>query len=147
MVALRCGERLCALPVSSVEESLRPLRIAPLGGTAPFVVGVTTLRGEATPVIDLALLLTGTAEAVPRRWVAVRAGDRRVALSVSDVLGVFAMDESMLADLPGLLSGAAAEHVESVARLDDDLVLVLRAGHLLPEETVTLLTSEPGEPR
>lgn len=52
-VILRLGDRYCSVPVDCVREMTILPEIKQLCGTASFVPGVITLRGEAIPVIDL----------------------------------------------------------------------------------------------
>jgi purine-binding chemotaxis protein CheW len=146
----RVEARLCALPLSHVKETLRPLPVQPVAGAPPFVQGLAVIRGAPVPVVDAARLLgpalTGAgpgqdaaaapdAKAAPgsARFVTVAAGDRDVALAVSGVLGVRTVPAASLQALPPLLhEAAAAEAVAAIGRLDEQLLLVLRAGRLLP---------------
>lgn len=56
-VILRLGDRFCSLPVDCVREMTVLPEIRRLCGTAPYVLGVITLRGEAIPVVDLRMRL------------------------------------------------------------------------------------------
>ncbi len=133
ILIFRSGGQACALPIRWVEETMRPLPAKALDGAPEFVVGVVTLRGEPVPVVNPARLLSGRAEPSARRFISVRAGDRRVALAVADVIGVRDIEDVVLSPLPPLLTGAAAEHVDAVTTLDGELLLVLRAGWVLPQ--------------
>lgn len=124
--------RACALPITHVVETLRPLPTEPVEGAPPFVRGLSVIRGHPIPVVDLAALL-GTGETPANRYVALRAGDRRVALAVEAVDGVATLDAATLEDLPPLLRDAPPGLVEAIAARDSHLLLVLRAAHLIPE--------------
>jgi chemotaxis signal transduction protein len=54
---LRTGLWLCAVPVSVVEETMRPLPITPLECGIGPVKGLAICRGEAVPVVCAAELL------------------------------------------------------------------------------------------
>lgn len=126
--------RLCALPLHHVLETMRPQPLEALAGALPHVLGVALVRGVAQPVVDLARLLdesaAGTAIA---RWVALRVGERRVALAVAEVLDVRPMPVEALQPLPPLLSSAGRATVAALAALDAELVLVLDSARLLPD--------------
>lgn len=130
---VRAGARVCALPVESVLETMRPLPISTLPEAPPFVSGVAVIRGEPVPVVDLHALLGGGAPGVAARFVTVRAGARSVALAVERVLGIEALTASAAA-APPLLSGASAAAVEALASRDGDLLVVLSAARLVPDE-------------
>jgi purine-binding chemotaxis protein CheW len=135
----RVRDRLCGLPLGPVVETMRPLPVRSLVAgaaasiAAPFVMGVAMIRGAATPVVDVGALLGAGDAAAPTRFVTVRSGARRVALSVESVLGVRELPASSLRELPPLLRDASADVVAAVGTLDAELLVVLRTARLLPE--------------
>jgi purine-binding chemotaxis protein CheW len=136
----RVASRICALPVSHVEETMRPPRVEPLPETPSFVTGASIVRGVPTPVVDLGDFLSGERLPAPRRAITVKIdGGRRVALLVSEVLGVRGSDEVFLADMPPLLREAAQEVLSTLGRLDGRLLTVLRLGRLVPEPVWRLM--------
>jgi purine-binding chemotaxis protein CheW len=130
----RVGGRLCAFDVAHVLETMRPLPVEPMPGAPPFVTGLSLVRGTPTPVIDLAAWM-GISSTPPTRFVSVVAGARHVALAVTAVTGVRPLDPEQLQAVPPLVREAAAEHVQLVGTLDADLLLVLSAARLLPDDT------------
>ena len=132
VLLVRAGPRVCALPAAAVVETLRPLLVAPLAGAAPFVIGAAVVRGEPVPVVHLDRLLGGGG-GEPSRWVVVRLGERRAALAVDAVLGVRTMDPAV-APPPLLEAGGDDGPVAGLAALDRELLVLLRAARLVPEE-------------
>lgn len=132
-VLLLAGERACAVPVAQVAETMRPLAVRAIAGVPPFVSGLSLIRGEPTPVVDLGRLL-GVEEGAPiTRFLTLRLGGRPVALAVAAVVGVRRLDELALAPMPPLLGHVAADLVEAVGALDARLLVVLRAARVVPE--------------
>jgi purine-binding chemotaxis protein CheW len=142
VVLVRCGRRTCALAVQDVVETLRPLPVSPLVGTAPFVAGAAVIRGEPVPVVDLAVFLGDAAPAPPGRFVVVRCGARRAVLAVEAVLGLseLARDAEGIAPLLGC---AAAGAVEALSASDRELLLVLRAARVVPDAAWCALDAAP----
>jgi purine-binding chemotaxis protein CheW len=134
-LALLCRVRswYCALDVGQVDETMRPLPIEPLAGAPAFVRGLSIIRGAPTPVVDAGTLLGAPDEPRSTRLIVLRSGERKVALAVEGVLGVRAISAELLRDLPPLLRGARREVVAAVGSLDAELLVVLAAGHLVPE--------------
>jgi purine-binding chemotaxis protein CheW len=131
VLLVRAGGRTCALPIAHVIETMRPLPVAPLSGTPPFVKGVAVIRGGAAPVVDLGAFL-GAGATAASRFVLVRCGARNAALAVESVIGVarFAGGEARATPL---VAGACAGAVELLGALDQEMLLVLRAVAIVPE--------------
>ncbi|HMN85427.1 MAG TPA: chemotaxis protein CheW [Bauldia sp.] len=131
----RLPATLCALPIEAVVETLRPLPVERVAGAPDFVLGLSVIRGEPTAVVDLSLLLSGHG-GTPRRFVVVRAGERRVAIAVDDVDGIRRLDRDRLATLPPLLREAAADRIALVGSLDADLLVTLDGARLVTESAL-----------
>lgn len=137
-LVFRAGRYLCALPLRHVVETMRPLPIEPVTAAPPFVRGVSLIRGEALPVVDVARLL-GIETTHPTRFVTIRVAERRIALSVDVVVGVRAIDEESVPELAPLLDSANAEMIAGIAERDGALLVVLRSARLVPESMWRLI--------
>jgi len=129
---VRARSWICALPASSVVETMRPLPIDPITSAPRFVAGLSVVRGEVVPVVSLSLVLGGEDRGHARRLVLVRAGERRLGLLVDDVVGIEEIDEARLEALPPLLGEALPAEVERLGSLDGKALAVLDAARLLP---------------
>ncbi|MBS2023811.1 MAG: chemotaxis protein CheW [Deltaproteobacteria bacterium] len=137
------GARACAIPLSHVLETLRPLPVEALAGAPGFLRGLSVIRGKPTPVLDLRALLEEE-PGTPTRFVTLRLSERTLALAVDSVLGVRTLDRATLATLPPLLRDASQRMVEAVGTLDARLLLVLKTGWLLPPEVLNALSRAEG---
>jgi purine-binding chemotaxis protein CheW len=143
MLLLRAGRQNCALPLRHVLETMRPLTIKPVSGVPAFIRGLSIIRGEPVPVVDLGLIL-GLAEAdSPRRFVLLEAGGRKLALAVESVLGVWPIEASVVRSLPPLLQNADPELISGISVRDQNLLLVLQAGRIVPAGVWSALDGEP----
>jgi purine-binding chemotaxis protein CheW len=130
----RVGSHLCALPIESVVETMRPLPLSALSGAPAFVLGLSIIRGSPIPVVDVRCLLSATDErGDPARFVTVKTGDRRTALAVDSVIGVRVLGSVSLGELPALLGEAKREVVETIGALDAKLLIVLESARMVPE--------------
>ncbi|HVV85259.1 MAG TPA: chemotaxis protein CheW [Kofleriaceae bacterium] len=129
-LVFRAAGRLCALPLEHVVETMRPLPVEPVAGAPAAVLGAAMVRGEPTPVVDVAMLIDEAAGA-RRRFVSARAGRRRVALAVEEVVGVRALPAAR--ELPPLFA-EGGDRLAAIARLDGELLRVLNAARLLPDD-------------
>jgi purine-binding chemotaxis protein CheW len=76
------------------------------------------------------------------RLVIVRAGERRVGLLVDAIVGVRALSAETLRQLPPLLRDAAEDLVARIGTLDDELLVVLKAGCIVPDEVFRAVEAE-----
>jgi purine-binding chemotaxis protein CheW len=128
----RADARLCAIPLEHVVETMRFQPLQPLPDVPAYVRGLSIIRGEATPVVDVARLL-GAAGAQPSRLVSIRVDGRGVALAVNSVLGIAEIPEDTLKTLPPLVASANSQSLALLGSLDGELLLVLRSASIVPE--------------
>jgi purine-binding chemotaxis protein CheW len=140
-LVVRVQTRLCAVPLEHVVETMRPLPVESIAGMPAFVRGVSVIRGVPTPVVDLGALLGAPANAF-ERIVTLRLGDRQVALAVNAVLGIRDLGLSAIQELPPLLGGASTDLIEAIDTLDEQFLVVLRAGWELPDEVWRALAAQ-----
>lgn len=139
------GELLCALPLEHVAETMRPLPVRTIPGAPAFVHGAAVIRGVPVPVVDAALVLG--VDSSPRtagRFITLKTADRQVAFAVDQVVGVRDLDPSEVGKLPPLLRDASAHVVAALGTLDAELLVVLQAGKLVPEDVWASLAAEGG---
>jgi purine-binding chemotaxis protein CheW len=129
----RSDARLCALPLDTVAETMRPLPVTPLAGMPPFLVGVSIIRGAVVPVVDAATLLGSGTAADPQRVVTLKVGERRVGLLVESVVGVRVIPATSLGEVAPLLREAGDETVSAISTLDSQLLLVLQSARIVPD--------------
>lgn len=143
VVLVRAASLTVALPLGAVVETMRPLPVRPLAEPPPFVAGVAIIRGAPVPVVDLATLLGAAPDERPTRFVTIAVGQRLVALAVAAVRGLGAIDDARCGPLPPLLAAASARAVAALAALDGELVALLDAARIVPEDL--LATLDPTE--
>ncbi len=142
VLVVRVGARACAVPLEHVGETLRPLPISPVAGMPAFVRGMSVVRGAPTPVVDLDVLLGSGADSATRRWVTLKLGARQVALVVDGVVGLRHLEPAQLGELPPILRDAAADFIEALGTRDAEILLVLRAARLVPDDLWLTLAAE-----
>jgi purine-binding chemotaxis protein CheW len=140
---------MCALPLEEVEETMRPLPVAPVSAAPVFVRGVSLVRGAPAPVVSLASLLGGAVTegegGASRRFVSLRVPEGRMALDVDEVHGLRWMEESGLDSVPPLLRATASGHLQHLGSFDGRLLALLGTSRLLPEELWRRLENASGQ--
>ena len=110
---------------------MRPLPVERLNRGTPGLLGVSIIRGEPVPVIDLGASLGLDGEAAPTRFVTVRTSGRIACLSVEAVLDTRRATEEVFHELPPLLNTPGAA-MAALGALDGELLVLLRAARAVP---------------
>jgi purine-binding chemotaxis protein CheW len=110
------GERY-ALPLSSIREILRPLPLTEVPRAPSGVMGVVSVRGTVTTLIDLRVRLRVHAEtpAATNRILLVDQGSELIGLFVDAVLQVYRLREDEV-ELAPALGGDAPPHIVGIGR-------------------------------
>src|SRR5258708_27422196 len=82
---------VCAVPLTHLIETMRPLPVEPISGVPSFVQGISIIRGIPTPVVDLGAVLR-TPDEMAERFVPLRIVANKLALSGDTLLGVLDLD-------------------------------------------------------
>jgi len=146
MLICRVRTICAALALNNVVETMRPLPVEPFAGAPSFVRGLAVIRGAPTPVVDLGLLLGCREPAEPTRFVTLAVGERRVAVAVEGVEGMREFASDAAQELPPLLKDASAGAVAAVRALDAELMVVLSAARVIPEQVWRELAKKGGSP-
>jgi len=122
------GERY-ALPIARVQEVIRHAHPRPVGSELPFVAGVIELRGRIVPVCDVAARVGArAARSDQQRIVIVDLPGGQAGVLVDAVDSVLTVPEDRLAPVP---AEVRSPWLEAIARLGDELVMVLDPERLL----------------
>jgi len=147
LLVVMVGARACAFPLHHVAETMRPLPIKAVAGTPGFVRGVSVIRGTPTPVVDLKALLENSENSPSYgRFVTLKLADRRVVIGVDSVVGLRHLDAAQLGELPPLLRDVTSDLIASFGTRDAQLLLVLRAARIVPDEVWTTLAAAEAAP-
>lgn len=138
----RSDSRLCALSLENVVETMRSLPIEFLPSAPDFVLGASIVRSQVLPVVHASALLGAQRQSghpIHARFVTLRLGkdsnhERHIALAVDSVIGVRRLEPETAGEIVPLLSGASAKAIEAVTMLDAELLLVLQAARLIPDD-------------
>ncbi len=136
-VVFAVREMLFAVPIGRVLETDRMTPVTPLPGAAPGVKGLTNLRGEVVPVIDLRDVLGWVPSENPatRRMLVIQDGNRQplTALLVDQVKGLAAFPATAWKSAEMAGAHGAEGFVEAVAERDREWVSRLNLDRVLNE--------------
>ena len=115
-----------AVPITTLREIVRPLPITEVPRTAPYVLGVITLRGTVLPVLDLRVRLGLRVLEKTRaaRILVIDTEEGPAGVWVERVSEVVRIGGEPLEPPPGAL-GSGGEYLEGIIRREGRMLLVL----------------------
>jgi purine-binding chemotaxis protein CheW len=123
LVVFTLGTEQYALPIEQVHEIIRYDEPRSVASRIEWVRGVISLRGRIVPVYDLAARLQVSSELSDRtKIVIVEAGSETAGVIVDDVEEVLTVEDHQFEEVPG----ADSELIDSIIKLDDRLVVLLK---------------------
>lgn len=114
--------------------------VVALPQVSDFIEGITKMRGEVIPVIDLKtrMNMNRTDETEQSRMLVskVNEGDVHVGFVVDAASDVIDIDQSIIEDAPTTIKGVNANFLHGVAKLDDRLLLLIDLEYVLNYEEI-----------
>lgn len=106
-------------------ERMQPVTEVPQ--TKELIQGVTEIRGETTAIIDLRLALSLTTKEYTNdtRIIVVTLEGMQIGLIVDAVIEVIDIDSNNIEEAPPIISGVQASYLEGVAKVNEELILLL----------------------
>ena len=122
LVVFSLGSEEYALPIGAVHEIIRFTEPRSVASEVAWIRGVIGLRGKIIPIFDLAARLELAAgHSQPGKIVIVETGTGEAGMVVGDVEEVLTVTADQLEAVPT----ADSQTIESIAKIDDRLVILL----------------------
>lgn len=127
MVVFKLLKEEFAIEVTSVESIIKFQSITKIPHAPDFVVGVTNLRGNIVPVINLnkRLELPQTEEDEDTRIIVVILKDSKVGMVVDGVTQVVEIDESEIEPTPTVSMSIDSSFIRGIVKIESQLVILL----------------------
>jgi purine-binding chemotaxis protein CheW len=138
IVVCQLGQESYGLDISSVYEIIRFQACTAVPASPTFVDGVINLRGRIIPVMDMASRFGQSRSEATRSTRIIVAGTNgvRVGLVVDAVTEVLMVSEDSVEPTPEVASGGDAASIRGIAKLGDELVILLNLGTLFGDHEV-----------
>ena len=144
-LSLRIGDGEYAVPLLRVREILQLDPPIAVPGAPPWIRGITNIRGDAVPVIDLAAKLGSRSPASKRPCLVVidtvgEAGRFTFGLAADGVNGVVDLAPADVQPPPQLGGGVRLRILAGVGKVGQRLVLLLALDEVLSADEAALAT-------
>jgi purine-binding chemotaxis protein CheW len=125
------GSELCGLPVSTIQEVIRPPRLTRVPLAPENVAGVVNLRGHILPVVSLRRRLGLDHTAKSEHVLVVKVAEATIGVLVDVVGDVMDLSSEDFEAAPGRDGAGTSEVVSGAYKLPDRLLLLLSVDRIL----------------
>lgn len=137
------GRELFGVDILMVQEIIRGAPITTVPNAPVFVEGVTNLRGNIIPVIDLRkrLNLTISSQSPGKNWILILdIGGRITGFIVDAVTEVLKVDRNAIDPPPDIVvAGLESQYIQGVCDIGDRLLILLDFNRILLVEEIRRL--------
>ncbi|WP_368976312.1 chemotaxis protein CheW [Caldifermentibacillus hisashii] len=123
LVEFYLGKEFFGIPVKNVNEIIMPTQVTPVPRSKPYIEGITDIRGEVLPVIDLAMFLSIPVQenSEQDRFIVTEISEQRAIFHVSGVEQILSVTKI---EKPNDLSNRN-QFVSGVIRNQEQIILLL----------------------
>jgi len=138
IVVCQLGAESYGLDIGSVYEIIRFQECTAVPASPRFVDGVINLRGRIIPVMDMASRFGQRRSETTKSTRIIVAGTngRRVGLVVDAVTEVLMLSDDAVEPTPEVASGYDAAYIRGIAKLGEELVILLDLRALFGDQDV-----------
>jgi purine-binding chemotaxis protein CheW len=142
LVSFTVGKELFAVDILSVQEINRMLELTKVPQSPEGIEGVINLRGRIIPVLDLRNQFGIDPSELDEntRIIVVEVQGNTIGFIVDSVHEVLRINKSIIEATPQMNSSIDSSYVAGVAKLDDDLLILLDLDNLLSPEALNKLS-------
>ena len=143
LVIFQLANELYGVNIHSVESIIKLQTITPVPHAPEFVEGVTNLRGSVLPIIDLRkrFNLNLREETTDTRIVVLDVEGKQVGMVVDGVKEVLTIQEEAVEPPSPIVSGIDSSFITGIAKVEDDLIILLDLGKVLSADEKADLTT------
>jgi len=140
MVVFTLSTETFAVEVSAVEAIIKLQAITKVPHAPTHVVGVTNLRGNIVPVIDLKkrLSLPITESTNDTRIIVAIMQDSKIGMVVDSVSQVVEIDDAQIEQTPQMSTSIDSSYIRGIVKIENLLVIMLDLEKVFSEEKMKL---------
>ena len=141
LVVFELADEYYGVDIANVDGIVKMQAITRVPHSPSFVEGVTNLRGEILPVIDLRKRfdLEAYQANTESRIINIAIEDMKIGMIVDSVSEVLTIQDSMIEETPRIVSSVDSAFIIGIAKLGDRLIILLDLSRILHSEEVEQL--------
>lgn len=130
-VGFNIGNNECTVPLLKVREIINIPTITKMPQSPPYIEGLTNLRGNIIPIVNLRKLINLDGDNTPDKVIVLSDEKLNFGILVDGVTGVINIDDSAIEPAENILNKENINYFSGVAKLPDRLVCLLDTKKLL----------------
>ena len=140
-VVFKLGEECYGVEILQVQTIERMLELTSIPDAPDFVEGVTNLRGEVIPVVDLRKRfgLPDVEQTDQTRIITVKIQDMQIGMIVDEASEVVKVSEGAIEPPPTIVGELKSTYLEGVAKLENRLLVIIDLCKVFQEEEISSL--------
>lgn len=147
LVVFRLHNEEFGVEITDVREIVKPRHITRLPHVDDFIEGVTNLRGEVIPVINLRKRfgIEPEEDTQDTRIIMLEVDESMVGFIVDAVTETLRLPESAIEPPPSSIAGLKADYLAGVGKLENRLLILLEVDKILTSEEQIQLQNLPSD--
>ena len=141
LVVFELADEYYGVDIANVDGIVKMQAITRVPHSPSFVEGVTNLRGEILPVIDLRKRFDLEAHQTntESRIINIAIEDMKIGMIVDSVSEVLTIQDTMIEETPRIVTSVDSSFIIGIAKLGDRLIILLDLSRILQSEEVEQL--------
>jgi len=139
------GDVYYGVDVHQVREIREVQNVTPVPYAPFYFEGVTNLRGEVIPVLNLRKRF-GVDSGGENKTMVIVQGKNAIGVTVDSVMEVMEIQKEDVETTPDILTTADSDCVLGVAKRDNDLIILLDLLKVVSKKEIELVKAEPAQP-
>jgi purine-binding chemotaxis protein CheW len=143
MLTFRLGSEAYGINILKVQEIRGCDPVTPIAGTPDFIRGVIDLRGVIVPIVDMRMKFSLSEAQYDAFTVVIilNVARRVIGIVVDSVSDVVTFDAEQIRPVPEFSAHLDTQFIMGLARLEDQMVILLDIEHLLSSPEMQLTDS------
>ncbi|MCS7175344.1 chemotaxis protein CheW [Pseudothermotoga sp.] len=143
VVSFALANEKFALDIMNIDSIVEVGKIVRLPESADYVEGVMNLRGNVIPIINMKkkFSMPETGRSGSAKIIVVNMKDKKVGLLVDQVHEVLTLTDEQIEPPPTGLGGTRANFILGIAKINEELLIILNAEEILSKEEKIALQS------
>ena len=145
VLTFRLGSESYAVDILKVQEIRGVDRVTQIPNTSEFIRGVIDLRGIIVPIVDMRMKFALDSAEYNQFTVVIILNviDRIVGIVVDAVADVITLSDEQIRPAPELDAHGGAQYIDGLARVDDQMFILLDMERLMASSEMQLVALEP----